>query len=93
VCTTTEPIENSTPADLHASKPEHLEALDAFGGAGAYDRAKLAALYGGRRATVVRGWRLSGGRFEALTLVSPYPDASLTRLNQGTMIIKWAPSR
>jgi hypothetical protein len=90
VWTTAEPIDRSAPADLHAAEPERLEALDAFAGAGEFDRSRLAALYGGQRATVVRGWRLVADRFESLTLVSPYPDASLTRLNAGTMVIRWS---
>jgi hypothetical protein len=66
---------------------ESLEVLDAFGRAGPYDRAALARLYGGRRPRVARGWRRVGDRFESVTLISPYPDASLTRLNPGTMLI------
>ena len=74
---------------FHLAEPERLEALDAFGSGGSYDRARLARLYGGRRITVVRGWRQAGDRFESITLLSPYPDASLSRLNDGTLIIRW----
>ena len=31
----------------------------------------------------------TGDRFESITLVSPYPDATLTRLNPGTLIIRF----
>jgi len=68
---------------------EALEALDAFGRVGQYDRAKLARLYGGRRAMVLHGWRRDGDRVESVTLISPHPDASLTRLNEGTLVIVW----
>src|SRR5919198_5532073 len=63
---------------------EPLDAPDAFGRAGRYDRAALARLYGGRRPRVAHGWRRRGDVFESVTLISPYPDASLSRLNPGT---------
>ena len=68
---------------------EALEALDAFGDAGAYDRAALARLYGGTRVRVARGWTRTGDRFESITRLSPYPDASLTRLLPGTLEIRF----
>jgi hypothetical protein len=68
---------------------EALEALDAFGAAGTYDRPALARLYGGTRVMVARGWRQSGPRFESITRLSPYPDASLTRLLPGTLEIRF----
>ncbi len=62
--------------------------LDAFGRSGGYDRAKLARLYGGRRARVARGPRLENGRIvESWTLVSPYPSVSLEHLEPGTLRI------
>jgi hypothetical protein len=86
VCTTAEPIEVAAGpgADIEA-----LEALDAFGTAGPYDRSKLARLYGGTRARVARRWRQTDGRLESTTFISPYPDASLERLLSGTMSIRW----
>lgn len=75
------------------AEPEHLEALDAFGDAGSYDRARLARLFGGRRVTVVRGWQSEGNRFESVTLLSPYPDPTLSRLQPGTLIIRWIRER
>ncbi len=61
---------------------------DAFGQSGRYDRSALARVYGARRALVARGPRVSGGVVtEAWTLVSPYPDPSLTRLEDGTLLI------
>ena len=68
---------------------EALEALDAFGTAGTYDRPALARLYGGSRVQVARGWRRTGDRFESITRFSPYPDASLTRLLPGTLEIRF----
>ena len=73
----------------HYAAVERLEVLDAFGTAGAYDRARMAQLYGGRRVEVRRGWRQRGDEFESVTLLSPYPDTTLSRLNPGTMTIRW----
>jgi hypothetical protein len=72
---------------------EFLEALDAFGAAGSYSRPALAQLYRGRRVAVVRGWRDTPTRFESVMQLSPYPDPSLNRLEQGTMIIRWIAER
>jgi hypothetical protein len=72
---------------------EPLEALDAFGSAGSYDRFAVARLYGGTRANVAHGWREDDGRFESVTLISPYPDASLSRLLPGTMVIRLSIAR
>jgi len=92
VCTTREPLERAAPVDhdgFHYAGVEQLEAGDLFGDAGTYNRAKLARLYGGRRARVRRGWRQEGGRFESVTLISPYPERDLEALNPGTMIVTW----
>jgi len=70
-------------------KVEALQPLDAFGAAGSYDRSALSRLYGGRRPSVARGWTRQDGRFESLTLISPYPDATLTRLMPGTLVIRY----
>lgn len=77
----------------HAEMPadwaiQTLPPFDAFGRSGGYDRWKLARLYGSRRARVARGPRLVDGRVvEAWTLISPYPDARLERLEPGTLLI------
>lgn len=96
VCTTADPIE-AVIAGGGLMRPETsidaLESLEAFGGAGSYDRPLLARLYGGSRVRVARGWTESAGHFESVTLLSPYPDASLTRLNPGTMVIRWVLQR
>jgi hypothetical protein len=61
---------------------------DAFGQAGAYNRWALARLYGARGPRVARGPKAAAGRVtEAWTLISPYPDATLQRLEPGTLLI------
>ena len=71
-----------------AWSPAALLPLDAFGEMGAYDRSKLARLYGSRRAIVAHGPRGTGERpTEAWTLISPYPGTGLQRLEPGTMLI------
>ena len=67
--------------------------LLAFGTAGPYDRAALARLYGGMRVRVARRWQQRGDQFVSETLLSPYPDATLARLNPGTMVIRWIATR
>lgn len=100
VCTTETPL--LTLVAEHVSNPtvsgaivygdvETLEPLDAFGRAGSYDPAALTRLFGGRRVQVVRGWSGQGRTFESRTLISPYPNATLTRLLPGTLIIIWRP--
>jgi hypothetical protein len=65
-----------------------LAPVDAFGTAGAYDRSKVARLYGGGRARVARGARTENGRaVESWTLISPYPDPTLERLERGTLLV------
>ena|SRR5437899_77436 len=96
ICTTAEPVDvvAAQNADApHYGPSEMLDPLDAFGTAGPYDRAALTRLYGGKRVRVARGWIDSADRFEAITLLSPYPDATLTRLLPGTMIIRWSMSK
>jgi hypothetical protein len=92
VCTTSEPlriIAADTTAVPRFGAVELLDPIDAFGGAGLYSRAALARLYGGRRVEVARGWIDRGDRFESVTLLSPYPDPTLTTLIPGTMMIRW----
>jgi hypothetical protein len=66
----------------------HPEAREAFGQAGLYDRFRLAELFGGQRPSVVRGSLAAGGYRTAYTLISPYPDGTLSRLLHGTMVIQ-----
>jgi hypothetical protein len=69
-------------------QPKAVMALEAFGQSGGYDRWKLARLYGARRARVARTPRFENGRVvEAWTMISPYPDPSLERLDEGTLLI------
>ena len=64
-----------------------MEAHEAFGQAGIYDRLRLAQLFGGTRVDVVRGSLAHDGLRDGYTLISPYPDASLTAVNPGTLVI------
>jgi hypothetical protein len=66
----------------------HPEAHEAFGQAGLYDRYQLAELFGGQRLSVVRGSLTAGGYRTAYTLISPYPDGTLSRIVHGTMVIQ-----
>jgi hypothetical protein len=96
VCTTSAALESAA-AEAGAAgqevRIEALEALDAFGAAGPYNRAALARLYGGNRVRLVRRWQQHGNQFVSETLISPYPDATLTRLNSGTMVIRFTLER
>jgi hypothetical protein len=60
---------------------------DAFGLSGSYNRWKVAGLYRSRRAYVSRGPRMNGGQMESWTLIAPYPDVHLQRLDPGTLIL------
>lgn len=83
-------LEGSPEGPHYAFGPVELtEPLDAFGTAGGYDRSKVARLYGGSRPKVARGWWQTGDHFESITLISPFPDPSLDRLNPGTLVIRW----
>jgi hypothetical protein len=64
-----------------------LEAHEAFGQAGIYDRLRLAQLFGGKRLDVVRGSLARDDVRDGYTLISPYPDAALTAINPGTLVI------
>jgi hypothetical protein len=66
---------------------EEVTPFEAFGRTGGYNRWQLAGLYGSRRVRVARGPRIDGGRAESWTLVAPYPDPALQRLEPGTLII------
>ena len=72
-----------------AWKPSRPEANVAFGQEGSYDRARLARLFNGMRVTVVRGSLLQDGQRVAYTLVSPFPDAALSRIVEATMVIEF----
>ena len=93
ICTTAEPLGRvaaNMPGGPRFGPSDMLEPLDAFGAGGPYNRAALVRLYGGTRVRVVRGWVDHGDRFESVTLLSPYPNATLTLLEPGTMIITWS---
>ena len=78
------------PAILHppgAWTPQAMIPYDAFGLSGSYNRWKVAGLYRSRRAQVARGPRVDQGGTESWTLIAPYPDEALQRLEPGTLII------
>ena len=78
------------PAVLHppgAWTPQAMIPYDAFGLSGSYNRWKVAGLYRSRRAQVAHGPRLDQGETESWTLIAPYPDEALQRLEPGTLII------
>jgi hypothetical protein len=48
----------------------------------------VARLYGAERARVSRGARTENGRaVESWTLISPYPDPTLQKLERGTLLV------
>ena len=67
--------------------PQAMIPYDAFGLSGSYNRWKVAGLYRSRRAQVVHGPRVDQGQVESWTLVAPYPDPALQRLEPGTLIL------
>jgi hypothetical protein len=79
-CVSDSPVEGDVDA---------LEALDAFGSAGPYDRPSVQRLYGGTRVRVSRSWTATADEFVSTTRFSPYPDSTLTYLNSGTLEIRW----
>jgi len=83
----------TSPTPLDEADSDALEALDAFGSAGTYDRARLARLYGGTRVRVARSWTENGSDIISITRLSPYPDATLSRLLPGTLEIRFTVSR
>jgi hypothetical protein len=89
VCTSPKPVSELIQEAGGAWKSQTAAPLDAFGAAGAYDRAALSRLYGGRRVEVARGWIEENGQLVSLTFISPYPDPTLTRLNPGTLVIRF----
>jgi hypothetical protein len=71
-----------------AWEPRATLPLDAFGQDGVYNRWDVLRLYGAQRAMVARGPRAQNGRVvESWTLISPHPDATLQRLERGTLLI------
>ncbi len=86
VCTDPRPLAEVVPAGWTV---EALGALDAFGAARSWDRAALARRYGGVGGRGGRGWTQMPDRFESLTFISPYPNAAMTSLESGTLVIRW----
>lgn len=71
-----------------AWEPHAVLPLDAFGQTGSYNRWAVVRLYRGSRPRVVRGARRENGQItESWTLISPYPDTTLQRLEPGTLLV------
>jgi hypothetical protein len=71
-----------------AWKVERLAPADAFGQGAGYNRWTVARLYGAATARVARGPRMESGQpVETWTLISPYPNAAIDRLERGTLLI------
>jgi hypothetical protein len=71
-----------------AWQPRRVLPSDAFGQAGRYDRSAMARVYGAQQPRVARGGRMENGQVvESWTLVSPYPDTMLGRLEAGTLLV------
>ena len=68
-------------------RAERQSFAEAIGPSGIYDRAKVARLYGGRGPMVAGGTIRTPAATESVILVSPYPNAQLSRLESGTMIV------
>ncbi len=62
--------------------------IEAFGEAGIYDRSRLARLFAGKPAHILRAPIERDGRVVAsVTLISPCPDRELSRLSPTTIAI------
>jgi hypothetical protein len=72
---------------------ESLSPIDAFGSDTPYDRARLARLFGASRPRVARGALSLDGCRTAVTLISPYPDVTLSSLDPGTLAIVYRVGR
>jgi hypothetical protein len=71
-----------------AWKVERQSPADVFGQGAGYNRWALALLYRATTPRVARGPRIEGGQtVEAWTLVSPYPNPAMDRLEPGTLLI------
>ena len=64
------------------------EGAGAFGILGTANRSRLARLFRGARVDLARGSIQEGSRAVAYTLISPYPDASLSAVRKGTLIVR-----
>jgi hypothetical protein len=71
-----------------AWQPRPVLPREAFGLAGRYDRSAMTRVYGAQQPRVARGARTENGRVvESWTLISPYPDPTLQRLEAGTLLL------
>jgi hypothetical protein len=65
----------------------HQDASEVFAHIGPYERMRVARLFTNTRPRVARGSLIVNGERLAFTLVSPYPDPSLERLEPGTLVL------
>ena len=86
VCTDPRPLEDVAPAGWAVLA---LDPVDAFGAAGSYDRTALPAAL--RRRPRPRRPRLDGhgGSIRVADLHLTVPNAALTALEPGTLVIRW----
>ena len=87
-------VENIRPELYDAEKAERLALNSLRTVIGVpYDRALVRRLYAGQAVSVARGAIRRGGRVvESITMLSPYPDRTLSVLQPGTMIVVfWVP--
>jgi hypothetical protein len=82
-------LEAETGTGLRFGTVDAADPLDVFGTAGPYERSAVSRLFGGRRANVVHGWSMHGRGLTSVTLVSPYPNRTLTALVNGTLVIRY----
>jgi hypothetical protein len=86
VCVSNAPLASIVPAGWSI---DALTAADVFAAVDPRVKRAVAILYGGQRPQVARGWiARSDDELESVTLVSPRPDPSLTRLMPGTLLIR-----
>jgi hypothetical protein len=65
-----------------------MQATDLFGIAAPFERTRLARVFGAERPLAARFPVRRGGRVvQSVTVASPYPDAALTHLVRGTLVI------
>ena len=71
------------PSVIPAGWPvDAVAATDVFAAADPRVKRVVAILYGGQRPLVARGWIAREDQLESVTLISPRPDPSLTRLHR-----------
>jgi hypothetical protein len=80
-------LAGAQPGPPGAWRPQPVSSLDAFGSSGTYNRFQLARMYVGNSVRTAHGPWLTAAGLEAWTLVSPYPNAALDKVEPGTLLI------